>query len=227
PPLPEIKNPELCKLPFVHSSAVDGQSDWHSRCYEGLEWFGDSVLQFTATKVIAKDFDFYSAGQKSSMRETLVCNNTLREYSKRYGFPAKLVHATPGLEQSRKTWQKIEADIFEAYVGAVYQDDPENGEARIHEWMLQLWTPILDENRRNASLNTVQDVSQAKTKLSALLGGVGIKITYEDMPHDKKDEMKQAVYLTGWGFEHLKMGEGVAKNKKNAGGAAALDAVNN
>ncbi|KAK8213047.1 ribonuclease III domain-containing protein, partial [Phyllosticta paracitricarpa] len=223
PPLPEIRDPELRKLPFIHSSSVDGQTDWHSRCYEGLEWFGDSVLHFTATKVIARDFDHYSAGQKSTMRETLVCNSTLREYSQRYNFPSKVVHATPGIERTGK-WPKIEADIFEAYVGAIYKDDPENGEARIREWMLELWKPILNENRQN---DNFQDVSQAKTKLAALLGGVGIKITYEDVPSDSREEMKQAVYLTGWGFENLKMGVGAAKSKKNAGGAAALNAINN
>ncbi|KAK8179634.1 ribonuclease III domain-containing protein [Phyllosticta citribraziliensis] len=223
PPLPEIRDPELQRLPFIHSSSVDGQTDWHSRCYEGLEWFGDSVLHFVATKIIAKDFDHFSAGQKSTVREALVCNSTLREYSQRYNFPSKIVHATPGIERTSK-WPKIEADIFEAYVGAIYKDDPENGEARIRDWMLELWKPILSENRNS---DNFQDVSQAKTKLAALLGGVGIKITYEDVPSDSRDEMKQAVYLTGWGFENLKMGVGAAKSKKNAGGAAALDAMNN
>ncbi|KAG8669104.1 hypothetical protein FPOAC2_08420 [Fusarium poae] len=73
----------------------------------------------------------------------------------------------------------------------------------------------------------------AKGRLSAAISVPGIKIRYEDMPCKKKDKdtglplFAIGVYLDGWGETNKYMGCGVGKRKADAGGKAALQALEN
>ncbi|KAJ4024107.1 hypothetical protein NW752_002675 [Fusarium irregulare] len=73
----------------------------------------------------------------------------------------------------------------------------------------------------------------AKGRLSTAIAVPGIKIRYEDMPCNKKDKdtglplYAVGVYLDGWGETNKCLAYGVAKRKIDAGGKAAVQALEN
>lgn len=71
----------------------------------------------------------------------------------------------------------------------------------------------------------------AKVELSQRVGGKGVKIDYR---YEKEPEMVRkegkifceiGVYLTGWGFEGVRLGGGRGLNKVEAGNRAAMEAL--
>ncbi len=71
----------------------------------------------------------------------------------------------------------------------------------------------------------------AKVELSQRVGGKGVKIDYR---HDKEPEMVRkegktlyeiGAYLSGWGFEGVRLGGGKGLNKVEAGNRAAMEAL--
>lgn len=77
----------------------------------------------------------------------------------------------------------------------------------------------------------VKVVENRKDELARAIGGKHVKIEYLDEKpmHLSKDKSVQqyttGVYVTGWGFQQKKLGEGVGISKKEAGMKAAGDAL--
>ena len=71
----------------------------------------------------------------------------------------------------------------------------------------------------------------AKVELSQRVGGKGVKIDYRDdkepvvIRKEGKTLYEIGVYLTGWGFEGVRLGGGKGLNKVEAGNRAAMEAL--
>lgn len=78
---------------------------------------------------------------------------------------------------------------------------------------------------------TIRINDMAKVELSQRVGGKGVKIEYRlDMePEMVRKEGKTlydiGAYLTGWGFEGVRLGGGRGLNKVEAGNRAAMEAL--
>ncbi|RGP62021.1 ribonuclease iii [Fusarium sporotrichioides] len=150
---------------------------------------------------------------------------------------------------------KIQGDVFEAYVGAVVKSGPQ-GAANAVAWLKILWGRTIKDQIKQAERHretvaqiqspTTQEQStqpkakvipltwqNAKSRLSATIAVPGIKIQYKDMPCKKRDKDTGAslhavgVYLDGWGETNKYLAFGVAVGKPEAGGRAALQALEN
>ncbi|KAB2573587.1 Ribonuclease III [Lasiodiplodia theobromae] len=144
---------------------------------------------------------------------------------------------------------KILGDVFEAYVGAVALEDRErnkkkktkdNDDAsnidtdttdRADRWLRQLWTPLLLSSAIFAD-ESDKAGEQVKMRASRAFApsGSGLKAWYEDvgeMTYENKAQQRFSVafYLSGWGHDRLRLGEGVGQNKKIARARAAQDAL--
>lgn len=93
-------------------------------------------------------------------------------------------------------------------------------------WLTALWVPILLEEDPNLAV-----VTNRKEELATAIGDRGVKIEYlEDEPMfltqgGAMQNYTVGVYITGWGFERKRLGQGVAVGKKPAGMVAAADAL--
>ncbi|GAM86757.1 hypothetical protein ANO11243_047760 [Dothideomycetidae sp. 11243] len=180
PELPAILPGQYSDVWYVHRSVSDVVSSNASRelNYERLEFLGDSYLSIFASTLIFSRFPHLLPGQQSTLRQALVCNDTLMRFSRAYGFD-KIVQVTGtdltgfGLEaalrnhtplKGNKGLNKILADVFEAYVAAAILSDAERGFRKVEKWLTELWTPILLENQGR----TFAGISQVKTDFSFL-----------------------------------------------------------
>ena len=230
PPLPAITDPSLSQLPFIHQGSLDNKSQSVTASYERLELLGDAYIELIATRLLYPRYPNLSAGRLSQIRETLVKNETLAEYSLAYRFDERAhmphSHKEEGKDR-RKVWIKALGDIFEAYVAAIVLSDAENGFNTAENWLVALWTPKLPDHSKEIPIN-----NDAKQELSKKIMHRGMRIDYQAEEHrDKNSEPKVwyavSVYFTGWGWESQLLGSGKGLNRSEAGMRAAMEALRN
>lgn len=234
PPLPEVPPGPYSEAPFTHKSVAqhDRVSAAGDLTYERLEFLGDAYIEVIATRLIFSRYPYFAAGRQAQIRERLVKNETLTEFSRAYCFRDRLhINDQDTRAQNPKGAGKILADVFEAYVAAVVLSDPVHGFERAENWLTELWAPILLKEFAPISETTAQMVynSNAKQELQQKILGRGTKLDYrEERPMEQSKHTQKyfvALYLTGWGYETQFLGYGEGQNKVEAGNRAAMQAM--
>jgi dsRNA-specific ribonuclease len=159
PNLPVIYDSVLEAKVFVHKSATNG--DLHSSKYdqvqsnnERLEYLGDAVLETVVSDIIEYNYPDFDEGQLSKLRSILVKNETIEIISRSYKFPERqqellnshVIKTDLAINTKFRSNKRI-ADLFEAYIGALFIEKGRDGSAYdfIKEWLIQVYTPILKE----------------------------------------------------------------------------------
>ncbi|KAI2620817.1 ribonuclease III [Xylaria nigripes] len=150
PPLPLVSDPLLEKAARTHSgSAGPGEMN-----YERLEWIGDAYLYLVSSAFIYQTFPNLPPGRCSQLRERLIKNEALSEFTLHYGLEKRAILPSefdPQGRQSRgggassaskKERKKILGDLLEAYTAAVVLDDAD-GLLRVVTWLKPMWGSIL------------------------------------------------------------------------------------
>lgn len=234
PPLPQVPSGPYSEAPFTHKSTIqhDRVSAAGDLTYERLEFLGDAYIEIIATRLIFSRFNHFAAGRQAQVRERLVKNDTLIEFSHAYNFRDRLhVNDQEGKSQNPKGAGKILADVFEAYVAAVVLSDPQHGFERVETWLTELWAPILLKEFGPVSETTTQNIynGNAKQELQQKILGKGVKLDYrEERPMEQSKHAQKyfvGLYLTGWGYENQFLGYGEGQNKVEAGNRAAMHAM--
>lgn len=156
PPLPAILNPVLEKASFTHAGTIIGHSE---QSYEQLEWLGDAYLYLMSTAYIYMTFPHLPHGEMCHLREVLVRNSTLREFSIHYGFEKRAILPREyhnvgrhgGTKASEKERAKVLGDLFEAHVAAIILSDPIRGVSRTAEWLKELWSTMIPKQIKKQS----------------------------------------------------------------------------
>jgi ribonuclease-3 len=235
PPLPPITELTLMTAPFTHTSSLPTwMPPTSTNSYEPLEFLGDAYIELIATRLIHNRFPNHNVGQKSGLREMLVKNETLAQYSREYGLGSKIKVTISEREQAGKGWQKVLADVFEAYVACIILSDDQNGFKVAEDWLHRLWEPKVEDWRTRGEGKTSgveEHVSMdVKSELQRFLVSKGVSLAYvEDRPMEldksnNKTTFHMAVYLTGWGYNRVKLGSGSGRSKQLAGAEAAKEA---
>ena len=223
--------------------------------YERLEFLGDAYIELIASRLIFERYGtLLPVGQQSQLRELLVKNETLAEYSRAYGFDTRIEIQTlekiveEGKLKGNKGFNKVLGDVFEAYLAAVILSDVEDGFAIAEKWLTALWAPKLLDAMKNDRYNAPAPIHSSPTDADPLktynpaakadlqkriLGPPGVKLlyeTYKDSIELKGDQIGQnrhfiALYLSGHGYERKLLGKGEGKNKVEAGNWAATEAM--
>ncbi|RLV92225.1 Ribonuclease 3 [Spathaspora sp. JA1] len=225
PPLPEIKDPALYERVFIHKSYVNSKSYLNAEKLinthnERLEFIGDSILNTLCTMIIYKEFPTATEGQLSQIRSDLVNNKTLCQFSLQYGLDKKL---RARIEDAvlKSGDQKIYADIFEAYIGAVATERGMNL-SEVKSWLHKLYKERL---RKLRVLYISEPIDrEAKSKLYSTIGMADASPVYETI--QQGDGVKVDCIV------HCKMkgeiiGVGQAPSSKDASLRAAMDALRN
>lgn len=113
------KNLELYQLAFAHSSYVNEKH--LKEDYERLEFLGDAVLDLVVSDYLYNHFPFHE-GDMTKIRANYVCENACFTYASDLNF-SKYIKVGHGEEKEGGRFKKvILADIFEAFMGAIYLD---------------------------------------------------------------------------------------------------------
>ncbi len=195
---------------FVHSS----YSYEHDMVpdYERLEFLGDAVLGLIISEYLYK-MEQFEEGEMTRMRSTYVCENALYEYALSLNF-SEYIKLGHGEEISGGKYRKtILADVFEAFIGAVYLDQ---GLDKVKEIINEVVLPMLESEDEYS-------FKDYKTILQELVQIEQRSVVYELVkefgpPHNKTFTVVVKV-------DGIKYGEGTAKSKKEAEQAAAFNAL--
>nr|KAK5438986.1 hypothetical protein LTR18_008421 [Exophiala xenobiotica] len=221
PPLPNIDEKYVDEV-FTHMSVSPTTN------YDRLEFLGDAYIEVIASQLIYERLPDLPAGRMSQLRESLVKNETLGQYTVLYGLDKRLKQFKRIQNENKQAaWLKIKGDIFEAYVAAVVLSTPD-GFSTVKKFLTLLWAPKVDfvVAEPRASI-------KSKEELGKKLLGKGVTISYVDEREpvihygQGKETYYVGVYLTGWGWENQYLGSGKGLSKGVAGQEAAAAALNN
>lgn len=226
PELPKIKDAHLRARVFQHKSTSANKTYLAEQEIvlshnERLEFLGDSVLNTLVTFILYEKFPYSNEGVLSQIRSLLVSNKTLAEFSTQYGFDQSL-RCIVDESALRNGKQKIYADIFEAYVGALAMERGFDL-SEVQLWLLALMAPKLYvaalEIKKATPIN-----KDAKTELYSLVGTASLHPIYKVVANGNGVQELFKVHCI---MEDDILGEGVAPGLRDAGLRAAMAALKN
>lgn len=216
---------------FTHrSEGLQNPDDPTMVNYERLEFLGDAQLEHIASLVIFERYNSAAPGKMSTIRESLLRNQVLCDFARKYGFDKKLI-INQGVETiSKETLVKIHGDIFEAYVAAVILSnaDYHEGFRIVRKWLTALWEPMLAKYGMPGS---VASNVKSKEELARAVLVKGVRLNYIDERPPVAFKSRGittyfiGVYLNGWGYDNQHLGSGQGISKIEAGQEAAKAAM--
>lgn len=204
------KNTTLYKTAFSHSSYAN--EHYAKTDYERLEFLGDAVVDLVIADYLYNN-KHDKEGEMTKVRASYVCENALCEYSNNLGLN-KYIRVGHGEEKEGGKYKKaIVADIFEAFIGAIYVD---LGYATARKVVLSIIVPYIE----NPNITFFSDY---KSSLQEYVQTVQKSLTYnlikeEGPAHDKTFTVEVVI-------DNIIYGIGSGGSKKEAEQEAAKNAL--
>ncbi|MFK2824966.1 ribonuclease III [Bacillus sp. B190/17] len=210
----EFHNEELLKHAFTHSSYVNEHRKKPYEDNERLEFLGDAVLELTISHYLFNKYPLMSEGDLTKLRAAIVCEPSLVMFANESDF-GKYVLLGKGEELTGgRTRPALLADVFEAFVGALFLDQGMNA---VLSFLEKIIFPKIDSGAFSHMMDyksQLQEFVQRQTK-----GLLEYKILQEKGPAHSKEFVSQ-VSLNG-----EVLGSGQGKSKKEAEQLAAQKAL--
>ncbi|CAR30652.1 ribonuclease III [Lachancea thermotolerans CBS 6340] len=234
PKLPEIKNSAIKARVFIHKSMINdklylSEHDMIKAHNERLEFLGDSILNTTITMILYNKFPHLSEGQLSKLRMKLISNERLKKWSFLYKFNEKLrtnLDKTCENNDFKHGKQKLYADVFEAYIGGLIEDDPKHNLPKVRKWLSKLASPVIEEEFKKDDDLDVNEVDiNAKKTLYSLIGYAALNLHYKPIQKPSSEDSNALVECRIKDGTVLGVGKG--RNIKIAGMRAAQQVLQN
>ena len=200
---------ELYETAFTHTSFAN---EHNMISYERLEYLGDAVLELIMSEYLYQNTD-KPEGEMTKLRAHYVCENALYEYSisLKFNEALKLGH---GEEESGGKYRKaIVADIFEAFIGALYLDQ---GLDFVKSFIYKNVIPFIEEKK-------LDFFSDYKSKLQELVQTDKRSLEYVVVNEEGPAHNKTFSVIVK--IDDVIYGKGIAHSKKEAEQEAARDAL--
>ncbi|KAJ7075718.1 ribonuclease III domain-containing protein [Mycena belliarum] len=139
PTLPNIRREDILSRVFAHPSYPELHEE-HPDQMQKLAFLGDSVLGLVVTKLIIEILPDVRIGPSTIIRHGLVCNSTLAKISAKYKLHDR-IRVLPTQSNIRLV-PNVQADVFEAYIGGLYEDQ---GLASAATWLEDLFRPHITD----------------------------------------------------------------------------------
>ncbi len=199
---------------FTHSSYVNEHQGDPSLSNERLEFLGDAVLELTISKYLYEHYPEMLEGQLTKIRAAIVCEPSLVKFAINVSFGEYILLGRGEERMSGRTRPALLADVFEAFIGALYMDQ---GLAAVVSFLEKVVFPEINKgvfSKVTDYKSLLQEEIQRDSQ-----GQLAYKIIMEDgPPHDRIFE--SSVFLNG-----EEVGNGRGKTKKEAEQMAAAKAL--
>ena len=203
-------NMEIYDIAFSHSSYCNKHN--LPRDYQRLEFLGDKVLDLIMSDYLYNTTD-YEEGKMTKIRSMYVCENALYEYANILNFKD---YAKLGIGEEKNNvnnHKAIYADMFESFLGAVYQDQ---GYLKAKEIVYSVAIPFIEKTPEVFFMDyksRLQELVQTDKK------SIKYVLVNEQGPaHDR-------LFTTNVIVDNVVLGTGTAKSKKEAEQNAAKSAL--
>lgn len=117
-----FQNQTILKQAFIHSSYVNEHQLERTEDNERLEFLGDAVLELGVSEFLFSQTPAMSEGEMTKLRAYLVRESTLSSVAKSLDFGTFLLLGKGEEASGGKERPSILADVFEAFLGALYED---------------------------------------------------------------------------------------------------------
>ncbi|WP_040340572.1 ribonuclease III [Fictibacillus macauensis] len=107
---------------FTHSSYVNEHRGRPYEDNERLEFLGDAVLELTISQFLYKKYPTMSEGELTKLRAAIVCEPSLVLLANELHFGDYVLLGKGEENTGGRTRPALLADVFEAFIGALYLD---------------------------------------------------------------------------------------------------------
>lgn len=199
---------------FTHSSYVNEHRIRPYDDNERLEFLGDAVLELAISQYLFKLFDHMSEGEMTKLRAAIVCEPSLAKNAEELQF-GKYVLLGKGEEMTGgRERPALLADVFEAFVGALYLD---SGMDAVYSFLENYVYPKIHGGEFSHMMDfksQLQELIQRENQ-----GQVQYQIVQEKGPAHSREFVSEVL------LEEEHLGKGTGKSKKEAEQMAAQKAL--
>lgn len=107
---------------FTHSSYVNEHRGGAQEDYERLEFLGDAVLELMVSQYLFKNYPQLSEGDMTKLRAAIVCETGLVQFANSLSYDNKIFLGRGEETTGGRQRPALLADVFEAFIGALYLD---------------------------------------------------------------------------------------------------------
>ncbi len=118
----KFTNEKLLKQAFTHSSYVNEHRRKPYEDNERLEFLGDAVLELTISQFLYNKYPTMSEGELTKLRASIVCEPSLVTFANELHFSDYILLGKGEELTGGRQRPALLADVFEAFIGAVYLD---------------------------------------------------------------------------------------------------------
>ncbi|WP_026692525.1 ribonuclease III [Peribacillus kribbensis] len=210
----QFSNEALLQQAFTHSSYVNEHRRKPYEDNERLEFLGDAVLELTVSQYLFQKYATMTEGELTKLRAAIVCEPSLVGFANDLDF-GELILLGKGEEMTGgRSRPALLADVFEAFVGALYLDQ---GLEAVVKFLERTVFPKINDG-------AFSHVMDYKSQLQELIqrdgaGALEYKILQEKGPAHNR-EFISVVCLNG-----NELGKGSGRSKKEAEQHAAEQAL--
>jgi ribonuclease III len=210
----QFENEKLLKQAFTHSSYVNEHRRKPYEDNERLEFLGDAVLELTVSQFLYKKYPMMSEGELTKLRAAVVCEPSLVAFANQLNF-GEVVLLGKGEEMTGgRTRPALLADVFEAFIGALYLD---KGIDTVLAFLEKIVFPKIDAGAFSHVMDFKSQLQELVQRDAA--GTLQYKILAETGPAHSR-EFESRVTLNG-----EELGTGKGRSKKEAEQHAAQKAL--
>ncbi len=203
---------DLIAQAFVHSSYVN-EHKGSPQSNERLEFMGDAVLQVYSAERLYRIDPPLPEGLMSTRRSNLVSEKALAQIVREYDLNQFLILGIGEEKTGGRDRDSIIADMFEAFIGAVYLDQGLDVVYGLLDQLMEKHIEQIDENTYDYKTR-LQELVQADSRKSIVYDTISVA------GPNNAPEVKVAVRI-----DDLIYGYGTASTKKQAQKNAAKDAL--
>ena len=205
----KINNNKLYETDLTHTSYANEHG---LESYERLEYLGDAVLELVMSEYLYMSGN-YKEGEMTKLRAHYVCEDALYEYSINLGLNEDLRLGNGELQNGGKYRKAIVADIYEAFIGALFLDQ---GFVKAKEFIYESAIPYVENN----SFDFIKDY---KSELQELVQTDKRSLEYQIVNEEGPAHNKTFTAVVK--IDDILYGTGVSHSKKEAEQLAAKDAL--
>ncbi|MBS0624993.1 MAG: ribonuclease III [Verrucomicrobia bacterium] len=209
-----FENKDYLILSLVHRSFVNEYKAAPIEHNERLEFLGDSVLGLIMADYLYHRLPSYPEGQLSQLRSRLVDSNSCANYLQKLALADFILLGRGEKITEGRSKQSIQADVFEAIIGAIYLD---GGLSVAKSFFICHFEEEINQAIGSPPRNykaELQDYSQKKFQKTPIY-----KVVEESGPDHSK------IFHVMVFIDDKQAGLGIGASKKEAEQRAAFDAI--
>lgn len=199
----------LYEQAFTHTSYAN---EHNLPSYERLEYLGDAVLELLMSEYLYNKQE-YNEGVMTKLRAHYVCEEALYEYSLRLKLNEYLRLGKGETETGGKFRKAIVADIFEAFIGAMFLD---KGLDTVKKFFYDKVIPLIENNE-------IESFNDYKSMLQELVQTDKRSLKYIVVNEEGPSHLK--TFTVEVRIDDIIYGKGIAHSKKEAEQQAAKNAL--